>query len=421
LASQSLFTTLKNLRGNPRASVYTEPLWGIPYNLYAPYFSVYMLALGLTDQQIGLLVSIGLGFQILFGLLSGAITDKLGRKRTTFWFDIISWSIPCLIWAVAQNFTYFLIAAIINSLWRITANSWSCMLVEDANQDDLVHIFSWVYIAGLFAAFFAPIAGLLVRTYSLVPAVRALFVFSFIMMTAKFVVFNHFVTETRQGEIRLKETHHQPLFSLLKGYKGVFFEILRTRQTLFALGIMVTTSICHMITGTFWSILVTEKLLIPVEDIALYPFVRSSVMMLLYFLLIPRLQRRRSQTPMLLGLAGLIAAQALLISMPEKNYVLLVVATIIEAGSLALFNPFVDTMVVNSVNPAERARIMAILFVIVISLTSPFGWIVGRISEINRIYPFLLSIGLFMICAILIALAHRRPAEKIGPSLESGA
>ena len=34
-----LISTLKNLRGNPRACVYTEPLWGIPYNLFAPYAS----------------------------------------------------------------------------------------------------------------------------------------------------------------------------------------------------------------------------------------------------------------------------------------------------------------------------------------------------------------------------------------------
>ncbi len=54
-----------------RGAVFTEPLWGIPYNLYAPYVSVYMLALGLTDSQIGLIASIGLVCQIFWTLLSG--------------------------------------------------------------------------------------------------------------------------------------------------------------------------------------------------------------------------------------------------------------------------------------------------------------------------------------------------------------
>jgi MFS family permease len=116
LNNHSLITTLKSLRGNPRGVVFTEPIWGIPYNLYAPYVSIYMLALGLTDKQIGLTVSISWGFQIIMALLSGVVTDKLGRRLTTLIFDIASWSIPALISALAQNYWYFLAAAVINSL-----------------------------------------------------------------------------------------------------------------------------------------------------------------------------------------------------------------------------------------------------------------------------------------------------------------
>ena len=109
LLDHSLFVTLRNLRGNMRGTVLTEPIWAIPYNLYAPYVSVYMLALGLTDSQIGLLASIGLACQIFWTMMSGALTDKFGRKRTTLVVDIIAWSIPCLIWAIAQDFNAFLL------------------------------------------------------------------------------------------------------------------------------------------------------------------------------------------------------------------------------------------------------------------------------------------------------------------------
>ena len=101
-----------------------------------------MVAIGLSDKQIGLIVSISWGFQVLLALLSGVITDKLGRRRTTLIFDILSWSIPSLILAVAQNFWYFLAAGIINSVWRITLNSWSCLLVEDAEESQLVDIYT---------------------------------------------------------------------------------------------------------------------------------------------------------------------------------------------------------------------------------------------------------------------------------------
>ena len=109
LKSHPLVNTLLSLEGNPRACVWTEPLWGIPFQLYAPYASLYMMALGVTERQIGLITSISMLLQVFSALLGGAITDKLGRKRTTLVFDVISWSIPCLIWAFSQNFTHFLV------------------------------------------------------------------------------------------------------------------------------------------------------------------------------------------------------------------------------------------------------------------------------------------------------------------------
>ncbi len=105
---ESLWSTAVHLRGNPRAAVWTEPMWGLSMALVLPYASVYMLALGLRDQQIGLLATIGILSQTVFGLLGGVITDRLGRRTTTAVFDLVAWSVPCLIWAVAQNFWYFL-------------------------------------------------------------------------------------------------------------------------------------------------------------------------------------------------------------------------------------------------------------------------------------------------------------------------
>jgi len=206
-----LINTLFNLEGNPRASVFTEPIWGIPFNLYIPYASIYMLKLGINDAQIGMIASLGLIIQPVLALLSGAITDKYGRRLTTLVTDLISWSIPCLIWALAQDIRYFFVAAIFNAAWRISMNSWTCLLVEDAEADQLVHIWTWIHISGLMAAFFAPLAGILIGVIDLVPAVRALYLFSFVLMTAKAVILYHFSTETRQGYIRMEETRDKPL------------------------------------------------------------------------------------------------------------------------------------------------------------------------------------------------------------------
>jgi len=417
VAENPLISTLKNLRGNPQVCVYTEPMWGIPYNLYAPYASLYMLALGVSDSQIGMLTSIGLAFQVLFALLSGAITDKFGRKRTTLVSDLISWSIPMLILTASQNLYFFLAASIVGSMWRISSTSWVCMLVEDADQKQLVHIYTWIEIAGYSAAFFSPLAGLLIDKFTLVPTVRGLYLFAFFMMTAKFLVFNYYVTETRQGKIRMQETKGQPLLSLLRGYRGVFLQVLRTPRTLLTVSIQLVMSIGMTIANTFWAILVTGKLHIPESNIAYFSFFRSVAMLVFFFLIMPRISSMRFKRPLLTGFLGLIASQTLLISMPEKSYLLLLFTILIDAWSIALINPFLGSMITVNVDPQERARIMAIISVVVISLTSPFGWIAGRLSEANRVLPFVLNIVLFTIGLILVpvaAWAIRRASEGEG-------
>lgn len=396
-----LVTTLRKLRGNARACVYTEPLWGIPFNLYAPYASVYMLALGLTDVQIGLLTSIGLVLQVFWALMSGPITDKLGRKRTTFIFDVISWSIPCLIWAVAQNFTYFLLGVIVNAVWRVTANSWQCLLVEDTDERLLVDIYSWIYIAGLLAAFVSPLTGFLIDQYSLIPTIRGLYVLSFVMMTAKFVILNALAKETQQGLVRMEETRHQPLFAVVGESKGVLKQILRSPATLYTAGLMIIMGITTTVRGTFWSILVTEKLQFPTAQLAWYAFARSVTMLVFFFTIMPRLGTKNIHKLMVVGFVGLTASQVLLLLTPVGNVWLLVLSTLVEACSIPLASTLLDKLVVLSVDPKERARIMGLLTVLVIVITSPFGWIGGQLSEINRSLPFILNIVLFGVGSVL--------------------
>jgi MFS family permease len=419
LNNHSLIVTLKNLRGNPRGCVYTEPLWGIPFNLYSPYVSIYMLALGLSDKQIGLIVSISWGFQIVLALLSGVVTDKLGRRRTTLIFDILSWGVPALISALAQNFWYFLAAGIINSVWRITHNSWTCLLVEDADQSQLVDIYTWIYIANIIVGFIAPLAGVLIGAFSLVPTMRGLYIFAAIMFTLKAIVTYRMTEETGQGKVRLHETRHQSAFDVLGEYKGVLRTLLHTPQTLYTAGIMLVLSISSMISGSFWSIIVTEKLHIPNQNLAIFPFFKSAIMLLFFFVVMPRISKMHFKLPLVLGFIGFVLSQLLLVTAPDRNYYFLFVSILLEACCFAAVSPLMDKMVVLTIDAKERARIQSILYVGIILLTSPFGWIAGNLSALNKGLPFLLNITLFAVGAVLAYLMGK--ASQKEPSAETPA
>ena len=113
----------------------------------------------------------------------------------------------------------------------------------------------------------------------------------------------------------------------------------------------------------------------------------------------------------------MILSWTLLISMPPGSYWLLLIATILEGCSLPAINTLLDKLIVITVDAKERARIMAIIFTVVLMFTSPFGWIAGQLSEINRNLPFLLNIMLFALGALLAFSAGRSQyAERMVPS-----
>jgi MFS family permease/uncharacterized membrane protein YeaQ/YmgE (transglycosylase-associated protein family) len=414
-----LITSLRRLTGNPRGCVYTEPLWGIPFNLYAPYVSIYMLALGLSDADIGLIVSISWGFQVIFSLLSGVITDKVGRRKTTLIYDLIAWAVPALISALAQNFWYLLAAGIVNSTWRITMNSWTCLLVEDAEQEQLVDIYTWISISNQLVGLAAPLAGILIGMFSLVPTMRGLYLFAVVMFTIKPIVTYWMTKETARGELRMRETRSQSTFAMLRGYTGVARDLLRAPQTLYMIAITLVVSITSLISGNFWAIIVTEKLHIPAQDLGVFPFVKSAIMLAFFFVVMPRIARLHYKMPLVIGFLGFVVSQVLLITAPEQGYPMLLANAFLEACSFALVSPLLGEMTVLTVDAQERARIQSILYVIVILLTSPFGWIAGTLSSANKDAPFILNIVLYIAGAVLAYLAGRASQRRLAAEATS--
>jgi hypothetical protein len=277
----------------------------------------------------------------------------------------------------------------------------------------LVDIYTWIYIANILVGFIAPLAGVLIGAFSLVPTLRGLYLFAAIMFTLKAMVTYRMTQETVQGQVRLHETRHQSVLSVLSEYKGVFHAVLHTPRTLYTAGIMLIVSISTMISGSFWAIIVTEKLHVPAPNLAVFPFIKSAVMLLFFFGVMPRINKTHFKLPMMLGFLGFVASQLLLITAPDRGYLFLTTSVILEACCFAAVSPLVDRMVVLTIDPKERARIQSILYVGIILLTSPFGWIAGMLSELDKGLPFTLNIALFAVGAGLAYVTGKASQEKL--------
>ena len=412
--TRRIFAPLLALKGNARYAVFTEPLWGIPFNLYSPFLTLFMFSLGVMDAHIGILLAVGLAVQMVASVLSGVLTDKFGRRKTNIVWDHLAWTVPCFIWAFAQDFRWFLVAAVFNGLWPIGSNAWECLLVEDEEPSKIVQLFNWVYIAGSISIFFAPISIIFIRVFELQIVMRVLLAFAAVSMSAKFTLHYIFATETKQGVIRLKETAGVPIYRLLLQYKGVLKQIFTTPATVRVLLLIIILHI-QQIAGGFFTLYVTQDLGLPEEYVAWFPVLRGAIM-LVFFLAFQRFLGRFSiYLVMFGGLALYVTGYVLLLWTPAGFLLPLLIFTAIDACAAALFMPRRDSMVINNVDPAERARIRAMLMAIMLGVASPFAVLAGRLSEMNRRIPLAASIGLFMLIAVIVWIERRKKDETTRP------
>jgi len=237
---------------------------------------------------------------------------------------------------------------------------------------------------------------------------RGILVFGFIMFTAKSIVLYIYSHETERGVQRMTETRVRSLFSLVSEYRSVFTQLLHSKPILGALALLVITNIYTTVSGSFWGVLFTRKLGFAESQISTYVFVRSIIMTLSFFVLGPRLTNlRRFRLPLWIGFGVFVLSQLLLVTMPPRAITLLFVSVILEAIGGALVGPMTESLLASSLESHERARVSAMVYVALIVVISPFGWIAGQLSALDRSLPFALNMFLFGIGIVLVWVFSR--------------
>ena len=397
-----LIQVLGRNKGNPRTLVLIEPLWGIPYNLIAPFATLYMYTQGVTDVQIGTILSITMVIQVFFSFFAGILADKLGRKFTTMMGDFFGWALACLVWSVSHNFWLFLLAAILNCFEQINQTAWYCLLIEDAQPADLVGLYTWVSIGGLVAIFFAPLSGLLVNAYSVVPVVRVLYVLFSLTMLSKSLITLKFCKETKQGQIRRAETKGVSVFHMLGEYRHLIPKLLRDKGVLKAVAVSVILYITNMVSTNFFSLYVTQRLGLSENVLALFPILNAAVMLVFMVGIQHRLSSTRFRAPLWVGLGLYCLAAVVLILSPADSLGFVLVYVFVAAVAAALVNPRKDALLQLNIDVQERARLNALIMASTILLSSPFGYLAGWLSSLDRRLPFAFTFLLFAAAMVVV-------------------
>ncbi|WP_248924492.1 MFS transporter [Paenibacillus hamazuiensis] len=394
----------QKLRGNARGCLIYEPMFILPYSLYLTYAPVYMLELGLTETQIGLVTSLGLVLQIFTSLISGYLTDRMGRRWALIVFDFVSWSAATLLWMTAQNFWFFFAAAIVNSFQKVPNTAWYCLLVEDSDPRERSYIFSALQFTSIASGLFAPLGGLLVSHYTLVPAERIMYGLAFVSMTSMFIL-RHFATyETEIGLRKMKENDSLDWRKLLREYAAVCKAIAANRPLQLVFGIYVLYQFQLTMKNTYLSIYLVQWLHFEDDFIAWFPAVTSVATLLLMLIYIPKMKRDRVNRSMMAGLLICTASFVIQVLTPPGQVAPILLSTLLAAAGGIIVYPNLEAAVQNAIDDENRAGVFSILSVIILVFVSPAGIVGGWAYSLDPRLPFLLVVAAFLLSCLLMLI-----------------
>ncbi|WP_342549501.1 MFS transporter [Paenibacillus sp. FSL P2-0089] len=400
------------LEGNSRGCLTFEPFFLIPYSMFSTYATLYMYELGLTELNIGWITTIGLLVQVFSSLLSGYLTDRLGRKRAILYFDLLSWSLATLLWAFSQNLWFFAAAAVINGFQRVPHIAFYCLIVEDTRPSDRTYVFTLLQIIGVIGGLFAPLGGLLVHQYGMVTGMRIMYVLAFLFMTFQFVGRHLTTRETEAGIRKRQETRELGLRESMIEYGGAFRDLGAERNLLLIFGVYILFNFQATLKSTYLYLYLADYIQLDSGILSMFPAVSSVIMLLTLWLLMPRIPDQSESRAMKAGFGLSALSNAMLVLYPSASFVWIGLSTILAAVGLMISSPYLEAAVQNAIDDEKRAKVFSMLSVLILVFTAPAGIIGGWAYKLDPRIPLWLVTAAFVASYVLLHLYRRQTAYK---------
>jgi len=343
------FPWVGGMSHNGRVVFMTEPFWAVPFNMIIVYSTLYMQALGLTARQIGLVQTLLVTVQIISAIFSGLLTDILGRKRTTILFDTLSWGVACIIWAFSHSITGFIIAAVLNGLNKVVYVSFSCMMTEDATSSQRLRNYSGLHFMVLSCGFFAPLGGILIARAGLVEGTRILYLGSSVVMILMFIFRNIGWNEPSVHPEKQME-------GALKGFFKALRFFLNTKESRIVFILQGINQFFVVFKPLFYFVYLRNNAGLKASALSLVPLISSLITMMILLLLLPRIRNKHRGIALSFGFLSGSTSLGLLVLAPGLGAWALWLSIFIDAVSLALIRPLLDSLWADHLEDKNRAR-----------------------------------------------------------------
>lgn len=397
---------------NAKVAIWTEPLWALFGTAALYYLPLLMKVNGLTNLQIGIVVSANLYVALLFQLLAGPLTNRLGRRRATFVFDITSWVVPMFVWALSGNFWLFLLGYLLNATSKVVNVSFWLLATEQSGERERARIFASIKIIILLAGLIVPVVGLAIETFGAATTLKVLFVLGGIAMLLHNLIRNYWSTETEAGLAAMK-THAEVRF--WRDALSSLSLVTRGFRSPWKRGIMATYVITNFALQLtiFQVVFLTERLSAPQVVVGAVPAIAAIASLVAFAVLMPRLEKRfRLSTIASWSSAFAALGWALFAAIQNQTLWLLPIAVLIYASGTFGIETYREALVVNSASHEDRAAFYAGVQTLTTLVCIPSGVVAALLFEDHPWLLFVVVSALYAVAAIFVAkagIAGRNP------------
>lgn len=392
MSIRSFAHDFKSMPRNVKVSIYVLPLWAIPFNFVNPYASLYMLNQGILPTKVGLISSLSFVLKTIFALFAGFIINRFGRRRTVGVLDLVGWAVPMLLYFFARDYWQFMLAAVINCITVINGIASPCFLVEDVAPEMRIKAFNFSAITISMCGLFVPITGLLIKHFEFVPAIRYLYLFAFFCMGTAAIGKLIFYRETSIGKKMMAQRSRtgNPIKKLMVPIAYIF----KNSRLIFLFSMNVLINFALNINNLYYFPFLTDSLGFSNAFISLFPFATTTVSMLIYFFVIPKIKHMEKSALSSVGLYAL-GALILIISF-YTNGKLALLCVVFWAMAGATLNPVLNTMIANTIMDEMRTEVFGVFNVFSMLCMFPAGYFGGWLYEGSPLYPII-----FIFCVYL--------------------
>ena len=390
---------LKDLPQNTRVTLLLNLFSSTLASILFFYAALYMQGVGLTAPQIGLIASLASVTGFLTQAMAAPVVNRMGRKRSLLLFSFLCWSVPLLLWMLANGFTLFLLAALFFSISRITAIAWYCVVTEGVPERQKAKVFGIMCIFGSVGGLATLLAGPVIDRFGLVPAMRVLYGLAFVMMTGMFIFRHGRLTESEAG---IEQQRRHGSLSLVA---SVWHHIETVRQNLANREFRALTAVYVLFAFAsgmdFVTILFMNKELhFSVTQLSLLPPLTAMISILLYRATLKHVHAANERSILCFSLAAMAAGKVLLLVIPAGSVWWLLAVSGVGAAGGYLFSVAISAALNNRMGASHMADAQSAVQLLSALFSIPAGYVAGTLYA-HRPGLAILVTGVLTFAAVL--------------------